>query len=715
MNNTFFGANLLNKNEVNVAIFSNYSKPDSTPISVIVNDIKVIKMDVKKQVFLNGISLYTCYFNEGFQLGNSYAIYIPNFGKRDINMSCFIDFPDFDKEYYYSGNDLGCNYTKDSTTFKLWAPLASKVVLMLKKNIEDKEFISYELKRGDCGVYSINIQGDIEGYIYNYSVCNNGRHVFTTDPYGKASIANGVSNVVVDFEKTKIEMYEEELPTYERYTDTIIYELNVRDFSSDPEAPFVNKGKYLAFEEEGLKTKNNNPIGIDYLKELGVTHVQILPIYDFKTVDELNPSSSYNWGYDPQQYFVPEGSYSTNPNDPYSRIIECKRMISSLHKHGMKVSMDVVYNHVYEADFSSFEDVVPGYYFRKRKNGVYSNGSGCGNDFASERPMAKKLILDCCKYWTKEYGIDALRFDLMGLIDVDTINTVVKICRSIKPDFMVYGEGWDMDTTIESSQKGSILNSFKMPDVGFFNDSYRDVLKGPNGVDQLKNGGYLSGNLSYRDGFKFVYQSTALDFVYPKRFINAGQSINYVECHDNYSLFDKVSSVYGVDQVKKTLTSINLINALILCSFGVPFFHIGQEVGLSKKYEDNTYNKGDEFNQMKWSLLDERNFMVKYFKSFIAFRKDFTDLCEIDPVKIGKMNKFMNLEHGGLGIELKLNKKDVLIVINPHNETVITEFDDYYELIAGEAGYSKNSEIFIKRLSALPHSVYVFEKREVTE
>ncbi len=710
MLNTFYSANLIDENTCNVSIFSNYSKPDNSIIKLIVNGDKFINLEIKKQAFLNGLCLYTCFYKDGFILGNDYEIFIENFGITPLNMEAGLNFKDFDKKYYYPFNDLGVTYSKEKTTFKIWAPLASKVELLLKKDIDDIFYETYKLVREEFGVYSLTIFKDLEGYTYNYKIKNSGIEKITTDPYGKASIANGKSNAIIDFNKVRIDLNEENLPFYNSYTNTVIYELHVRDFSSDENANFINKRKYLAFTEEGLKTKKGNKVGIDYLVDLGITHVQLLPIYDYKTVDELNPLNSYNWGYDPQQYFVPEGSYSSNPNDPYSRIIECKKMISSLHKHRIKVNMDVVFNHVYDFVKSSFEAVVPGYYFRKNNNGTFCNGSGCGNDFASEKLMVRKLIVDCCKYWISEYGIDGYRFDLMGLLDIETINEIIKVGKSLKGDFMVYGEGWDMNTNLDSSSKASILNSFKMPEIGFFNDTYRDILKGPTSSDQLRNPGYLTGNTSFIEGYKFVFLGSALDFVYPKRFLMPSQSINYVECHDNFTLFDKVSSILGVDKIEEIKSTIKLINASILLSFGVPFFHAGQEFCLSKDYNDNTYNSGDKYNMIKWDLIDENIEMINYFKSFVELRKKYSDFFLNDPKKIGELNSFRNLNDGMLEISLNLNEDKLKIIINPTNNSNLFDLNGYYKLIASEIGYIKDSNFIVGRYNINPHSIYIFKE-----
>jgi pullulanase len=604
-------------------------------------------------------------------------------------------FPNFDEEYAYKGDDLGFSYSKEKTTWKLWAPLASRVVLFVKKF--GQNFETYKMDRQEHGVYSLTLFGDFENYDYRYQVTNSGRSVIVTDPYAKASTANGHDSVVIDLNKTKIDLNEDKLPTYENYVDTIIYELHVRDFTIDENTNIVNKGKFLGLAEEGRVTTNKHPAGLDYLKSLNVTHIQLLPIFDYKTVDELNPDDSYNWGYDPQQYFVPEGSYSTNPNDGYARIIECKKMISALHKAGLKVNMDVVYNHVYLYDQSVFEAIVPNYYFRKRNNGLLSTASGCGNELDSERPMVKKLIIDACMYWIKEYGIDGLRFDLMGLIDIDTINEIKNLAKNIKKDFMVYGEGWNMDSSLIESKRATILNSYKLPDVAFFNDSFRDIVRGPSGFGKNHESGYMLGNTGYKEGFKFALLGSCVEYCYPKRFTSANQSINYVECHDNQTLFDKITTCYPEMKINEVLRIINSTNVSVVLAFGIPFFHAGQEIGLSKHGEDNTYNKGDKFNKFDWSILDKRFDMYLFFRSILAFRGKYKKTSDSD--LIAGNNRFINYSDGVLGFEttkiIDSNpKNEFIFIFNPNDRGVVVKLEKYYEIIVALAGYIEDSGLF---------------------
>ena len=713
MINTFFGANLVDYHTIRIAIFSEISKSQSSPFNLIIDGEEIVILEVVKQSFLNGLCLYECRSKNKIELGKNYVIQCRDFGVTSLNVNEATTFPDFDIDFYYSGDDLGFTYTKERTTFKIWAPLASKVSLFIRNNNKNN-FATYKMKRGDRGVYSITLEGDYEGYAYRYSITNSGLNFITTDPYGKASTANGKDSLVIDFNKVKIDLNEDKLPTYKQYDQAIIYELSVRDMTIDHTTDIVNKGKYLGLTEEGRKTKGGNPAGLDYIKYLGVTHVQLLPIYDFKTVDELNPDASYNWGYDPAQYFVPEGSFATKPNDPYSRIVELKKMISAFHKNGIKVNMDVVYNHVYASEFSVFERVVPNYYFRKNKNGTLCNASGCGNDLDTSRTMVRKMIVDGLVYWMKEYGIDGYRFDLMGLIDIDTMNLALKELRKIKPDCMLYGEGWDMPTALPSEKKTTIFNSFKTPEIGYFNDTFRDICRGNNDLKNNSYPGYILGNTNFLEGFKFVYLGSCVNYCYEPRFKSQQQSINYLECHDNCTLFDKITREFKDEDDEFKLKVLRLANSIVLFSFGVPFFHAGQEIGLSKKMEDNTYNKGDEYNKFDYSVLDKRFSNVRYLSSLINARKNYSKTFNVynGSEQIAKSNVFKNLDGGALQVEIFGKDEDYIYVFNPTRENINVSFDDYCQVIVGEAGYLKNSEIYIQNLVVAPFTCNVFVKKK---
>lgn len=715
MKNTVWNAKLIDENLIRVTIFSNISKPNNTAISLVKDDSEISQLTIIKSNNMPGIVVYDLKPAYKITFGHRYNIVIESFGTVALDVNDMSLSDSFDEEYYYDGDDLGATFYPAYTSFVLWAPLAASVVLKVSKD-HGKTWHLYEMIREPKGIYRLELDGNYDGAYYNYIVENSGVSKLTIDPYAKGSTANGTSSVVINFKKVKLDLEEDNLPVTKNYTDAVIYETHVRDFTIDDNTNIKNKGKFLGITEEKRTTNGGNPAGLDYLKYLGITHVQFLPLYDYKTVDELNPDLKYNWGYDPWQYFVPEGSFASELENPYSRIIDLKKMVKALHHNGIKVTADVVYNHVYNYQFHPFEDVVPNYYFRKNANGTASNGSFCGDDLASERKMVAKLIVDACVYWVKEFGIDGYRFDLMGIIDKHTMNRIYRECVAIKPDFMIYGEGWNMPTALDNSVKTTMDNALSLPKMSFFNDAFRDITKGATSESEFYKRGYLTGDLSFVEGFKFAFMGSCINYIFPKKFINANQSINYVECHDNGTLYDKIVAC-GYEEEKDILRILKLINAVILFSFGVPFFHMGQEIGLSKNMHQNTYNKGDKYNKMRWNIVDERFEYVTFLSSLIKYRKTHEFLREFDTTIIDKSIDIINLKNNVLkitylnGMVNGVNKKIVLI-INPTNEVFYYSNNNTINFIAGDGGYLENSTYKMKTLMVTPNSFDLFYEEE---
>lgn len=552
-------------------------------------------------------------------LGHEAVVSTQEFGDFPLLVTDAVDFFDFDNRFTYLGNDLGANYTPTYTTFKLWAPLASKVSLEIDGSLTP-------MRRISNGVYIVTIDGDLDGMSYRYEVSLNGKTIKVIDPYGKSSTANGEYSSVINLEKLEMDMYDENLSHMNSYLDAIIYEANVRDMTSDPSTDIVNKGKFLGLIEKGRKTPKGNPAGFDYLNSLGFTHLQLMPVLDFQTVDELNPNKSYNWGYDPMQFFALEGSYSTDPNDPYARMKEFKRLVRDFHRVNIRINLDVVYNHIYKVEQSILQKITPNYFFRRDEDNKFIDHSYCGNDFASERSMARKLIVDSIKFLMNVYHVDGFRFDLMGLLDVDTMKEIEKEARLIKNDVMLYGEGWDMGAkTSDLTPLANMNNAHLLKGYAFFNDRYRNIARGSGGKAKLDSLGYLLGNESYKDGFKFIYCGSSFDITFPKLFSSVSQSLNYVECHDNATLYDAIKYSSEVDDITRL---IKKINKTLMLSFGIPFIHAGQEIAMSKSGHHNTYNEGDKYNAFSYSLLDERYEMAKSLSSYIALRKDIQILHE---------------------------------------------------------------------------------------
>ena len=549
------------------------------------------------------------------------------------------DSAEFNRTLVDLSTPLGAVCQKASTTFRLWAPTASEVILNLYSADSVESFTkSYAMNLRGKGVYELSFPSSLHGTYYTYTVTTEiGTHT-TCDPYARACGANGTLSMVVDLSLTNPEGFDRDshifLPSP---TDAVIYELHVRDFSIDTSSGSSYPGKFLAFTETDTKSPEQLPTGIQYLKELGITHVHLMPSFDYATVDELHPNAGYNWGYDPQNYNIPEGSYCTNPSDGASRIREMKEAVMSLHRQGIGVIMDVVYNHTYFTEDSCFHRIVPYYYHRTDKNNRFSNGSACGNETASERPMVRRYMMDSLLYFAKEYHIDGFRFDLMGLHDVETMAEIRKAMDTVSPHFLLYGEGWTGGETVLPESKRAIKsNVTRVPGISVFNDVIRDTLKGS--VFDAADTGFISGKIEegVTDRLKLALCGCCFhpslnrelmsdpNIAYAK---HPYQSVNYVSAHDNLTLWDKLQ-VSCPKEDRDTLIRRNLFAAA--CYFtaqGIPFFQAGEEFLRSKPSEDgtefveNSYNSPDSVNSLKWNRAKEYQDVVQYYKGLIAFRK----------------------------------------------------------------------------------------------
>ena len=562
------------------------------------------KMDIGTQI------KYVCKLSCELQFGQTYTITDEAGVETDLQIGAVIRSEEFDQKFAYAGSDLGANYSKECTEYKVWAPTATHMKLrMYHPNEQVKE--TYPMVRGEKGTWSITLEGDFEGYFYTYLACINLIWNEAVDPYTKAVSINGKFGVIVDQQKTKVPKID--VPHLKNKTDAIIYEAHIRDFSIHENSGIVQKGKYNAWLETQTTNRQGDTTGISYLRELGVTHIELLPVNDFEEVDERKPQNSYNWGYNPLHYFAPEGSYSQNPEDPYKRIIELKSVIQSLHNQGLKVIIDVVFNHVYSKENSSFEKLLPGYYFRYDENGIPSNGTGVGNDLASERFMVRKFIVDCVTYWMEEFDIDGFRFDLMGIHDVETMNQVATAVLSIKQDAFLLGEGWDLLTPLPLEQKTIIKNAHKVPTISFFNDQFRDVIKGS--TFSLQDTGFVYENMDKIDQTRQLVSGSPIIFATPE------QSINYVESHDNHTMWDRFSLCCETEKKEIKQARHRLATSIVLLSQGVPFLHAGQEFFRTKKGVENSYNSPDKINCLNWDDRSTYKENVEYVKGLIKLRK----------------------------------------------------------------------------------------------
>lgn len=609
-------------------------------------------------------------FSRVYQIVDAYGL------SETLQYTPLVNCEDFLKQNYYNGNDLGNYYCFEYTEFKVWAPTALEMKVAITKH---GVTYTYDMFKQDSGVFCAKINGDFDNCQYIYLVRHHDEFCISVDPYAYSSSANSQSSIIIDLNKVNIDLNRQYLKPLLSKTDAIIYEVNVRDFTMYENSLSNHKGKFQGLCEENLKTKHGNSAGLDYLVELGITHLQLMPIQDYATVDEDNPEVLYNWGYDPSQYNVPEGSYCNDPNDGYSRVIECKEMIAKLHSKGIRVIMDVVYNHVYDVNANAFERLVPGYYYRKNPDGSLSNGSWCGNDLDSQKDMVRKYIIDMSKRWQEFYGIDGYRFDLMGIIDIDTINEVYQRCHSDDNSFMVYGEGWNMPTNLSDDKKAMQDNHDKLINISFFNDVFRDVIKGGSGDSVLVNKGFVTGNLYETERAKNIINGLG-------RYSSVDQSINYVECHDNATVFDKlcISNVEeGLDGILNRQKNLTIITLL---AQGIPFIHAGQEFYRTKGGIYNSYNSPDNINCLNWDFRDIYKNDVDDIKKIIKLRKDNKCFRYTKKEDIIENITVENIDYKMVKYTLKQDSgkyKKFVIYINPSNFTFDYE-EKEYECIYGE-------------------------------
>ena len=664
---------------------------------------KMLEDDKDKPV--TRLSLQT---EKNLDLAESYSVETEKGEKIPVAMGAVVRTPEFDKVFYYDGK-LGSEYQKAQTTFTLWAPTAKSVELVTYSDqgaeSPEKEVIS--MTKGDKGTFKAKLSGDQAGLVYTYRLTfPDGKVNESVDPYATAAIVNGNRSVVLSPNQTNITEFNR-MPAFSNPVDAVIYEAHIRDLSIASDSGIQNKGKFLGVVEPGTKNSQNQITGLDYLKSLGVTHVQFLPMYDYQTVDESQPNTpQFNWGYDPKNYNVPEGSYSTDATNPSTRVVEMKQMVKGLHDNNIRVIMDVVYNHVYEASSHAFNQTVPGYYFRYNEDGGLANGTGVGNDVASERKMAQKYIVDSVSYWAKNYQIDGFRFDLMGILDVETMNLVREELNKIDPSIIVLGEGWNMGTPLSDDKKAIQKNANKMPGIGHFNDSIRDSVKGS--VFDGKEPGMINGK---KDLEKLVAQNM-LGAEGIEGYTEPSQLIQYVEAHDNLTLYDKLSLTNPNDTKEQRLKRHMLGTGMMLVSEGVPFIHAGQEFLRTKDGDENSYKSPDSVNQFDWNRPKEYEESVDFFKELVNYRKSEPLLRLTTYQEIKEKGKVIQAENGIIIYQLSDERKDVMIAINSNEE----ERDMEKKMIKGFKVVASNQLESEKSQDGkmLPLSLTVYEKNKET-
>lgn len=589
----------------------------------------------------------------------------------------YMDFPISDKK-------LGMIYSQKETIFRVYSPARKKIQLALYPHMYEMNRELYNMDRAEDGVYEITIEKDLKGYYYTYIVEDKYE---VTDPYSISSSINSNRSAIIDLEDTNPKGFKEHKIPETKNKDAIIYEVHVKDFTFHPSSKVNKRGKFLGFIEK-----------IPHLVELGVTHVQLLPVYDFLTVREekeyFHNDENYNWGYDPELYNSVEGSYSTNPEDPISRIYELKSLIQALHEAGLKLVLDVVYNHTYRTEDSNFNVLAEKYYHRQYIDGNFADGAGCGNEIASERPMVRKFILDSLKYWVEEFKIDGYRFDLMGLVDIDTVELAIEELRKIRPDIIIYGEPWAAGWTPLSDRKTTSKGKQSKLGFGLFNDNFRDAVKGDN---DGKVAGFVQGNQDYKTGTEtgiagsVYYDESHIGFTKTPQ-----ESINYLNSHDNLILADKFKKVYTSldDNGNKRLNK--LAHTILFTSQGIPFIHAGNEFLRSKNMVANSYNSPISINQIDWSLKEKHMDLFKYIQGLIRLRKKYDAFTMVHRQEVRDRLKFMHHDDCTIIYTLKYSDDEYLLIGHNANmnNTIITRPDIRNHIIDTYGDEIKHMKLF---------------------
>lgn len=617
-----------------------------------------------------------------------------------------------DSNFSYDGF-LGVKLDCDKTEFYIWAPEADMVSLLIYKRQDDKTpYLKFKMTKGDRGVWQLIYQKSLDGYYYKYEYDYDGKINCGVDPYACAAGINGEKGYICRVSDINPKGWASVgYVSLDKYTDAVLYETHVRDFSIDPSSGIKSdyRGKFKAFTCANSVNPSGDSTCLAHIKELGITHVHLLPVFDYDRLDERNPFGSYNWGYDPENYNVPEGSYSTRPADPKSRILELKELVAALHANNIGVVMDVVYNHTYKLDSSNLSMSYPTYYYRY-KDGKPSNGSGCGNEIASERAMVRKYIIDSVLFWASEYKIDGFRFDLMACLDIETMNEIEAKLKKINPSALIYGEGWTGgESALDPSMAALKSSGYKTPGIAYFNDTYRDAIKGSTFCDAAL--GYVSGNYHLR--------SSVTDGLLGRSgWANSLCSIiNYCEAHDNLTLWDKLMVSAGGCNERDRKKMARLSGALVLLAQGVPFIHSGQEFLRSKalgggKYDHNSYNSPDVVNSIKWNMLSVNKGESDYFRDLIRLRKAHPLLRMSSHEEVSEHSQVLQSSDGTIAIKLFGYDEELLILINPIPRAKMFVLPDgEWELILSDTmGSDKPMAIYCEGVFVPPISAMVLKK-----
>ncbi|MBQ8367036.1 MAG: type I pullulanase [Alistipes sp.] len=513
-------------------------------------------------------------------------------------------------------------YSPEATTFELWAPTADSVVVRLYDGDTLAEEVA--MTAAEDGLWRAQVEGDKRGMYYAFQVTIDGKALKeTAGIFARALDTNGNRGAIIDLERTNPEDWNEDCAPSIPATETVIYEMHYRDMTAHASAGVAHPGKYLGMAERGTRSTEGLATGLDHLVELGVTHIHLLPTADFGSIDESRPTDQYNWGYEPKNYNAPEGTYATRVDDPEARIRELKTLVKAMHDAGLCVVLDVVYNHTTATENCGFELTVPGYFYRMREDGTFADGSGCGNETASEKPMMRKYMVESLEYWVKEYHIDGFRFDLMAIHDIETMNLIRERLEALNPNILLYGEGWAAATPLYDEDKLAFKRyTYRMPGIAAFSDDIRNALRG---TLDLSEGGFIFGVEGNKEALKFGIvggvEHPEVDHTEEAWCAAPTQHISYITCHDDHNLRDRLEHLAPEATEAERLKMAKLGHFGVFTSQGIPFIFCGEEMYRTKLGEKNTYNLPDKYNAIDWSLKSTYNDLVEYVKGLIALRK----------------------------------------------------------------------------------------------
>lgn len=607
--------------------------------------------------------------------------------------------PDYGAYPVYDGKDLGLTYQPSHSAFRIWAPTASKAELRLYATGTGGQVLQVvDMKAAEAGTWTAQVGGDQEGRYYAFRVLINGQwSQEVPDPYAKLVGTNGKRGMIADIRKAdppgwaqdRSPVFGERKPADGRSlvnqpTDAVIYELHVRDASIYAGSGIRNKGKFLGLTETGTRNAAGMSTGLDHLVELGVTHIHLLPSYDFFTVDESRlDSPQYNWGYDPLNYNTPEGSYSTNPEDGLVRVREFRQLVKTFHDNGLRVVMDVVYNHTMFLKESSFEQLVPGYYYRQKADGSFSDATACGNETASERAMMRKFIIESVKYWVEAFHVDGFRFDLMGVHDIVTMNEISRELHAIKPDILLYGEGWTAGASpLPDTLRALKQNAYLLDRIAVFSDDIRDGIKGSVFVHEEK--GFASGKPGMEQSIRFGITAACMHPQVDYTRVNYSKApyarhpwntVSYCECHDNHVLWDKLAISAGSAMESQRKEMHKLALTTVLTAQGIAFIHAGTEFLRSKNGVENSFNAGDAVNLINWDLKTTHQDVFRYVQSLIAMRRQHPAFRMTDAADIAKQLRFIDDGPDGVvaftinGEALGDSWKKIIVVLNGNTQS----------------------------------------------